>query len=612
MASGVIVVFGSLYIYAPNKVAPVIFTVAFALSSIFHFWQCFRYKCFNLGWLHCICATLFAIGYALREHGAFFYLYNDTTLIIFILSQIFVAICPPLLELSNYHVLGRVLALFGGVMAVVELLNSLGVSQAVNASSTKRTRELGKNLTIVAVALQVAVILCFVIISGVFHHRCRRAGVRSKAVKLLVRVMYASMSLILLRTTYRLVEYATQEEVEIDELETLRALPAIQRDEWGFYVFDATLMLVNSYLWNIWMPGKFLPLPCTDTNAASSSSTADNAKNTNKSLLQVLPNTGIASTPNVGGAGMLFYYQAPNGSVIEDYYAGNALTAESIKASGPAAAQRSIVNTPNIAPKAPLAAVSYQLNGSDWRHLFYVNNGGTIMETKTTDDNWTQPERVFVNGIAPGGQCLAACFGPVDQGIGLRVIAGLSDRVMGTTSFLNQTGINGWIRGLVYSNSTNTAGCACTVDDKGKAPRLHVYTRNDTNAGNQLHHMKQFPVGDWIQINEAAIREAPNMAMDKQSSLAVTSSGNGTTNWVFYQGTDGRMKQFITNSQSMAGSSAFSSWDTKLVSGSKLGATWLDSSPEGPTVLYQTDTAQVRTSVVNWNAVALANDTLRS
>ncbi|KAF2222874.1 hypothetical protein BDZ85DRAFT_262597 [Elsinoe ampelina] len=350
----------------------------------------------------------------------------------------------------------------------------------------------------------------------------------------------------------------------------------------------------------------------TDTNTASSSSTTDNAKTTNNSPLQVLPNTGIASTPKAGGEGMLFYYQAPNGSVIEDFYAGNALTAQSVKASGPAAAQRSIVTTPNIAPKAPLAAVSYQLNGSDWRHLFYVNNGGTIMETKTSDDNWTQPERVFVNGIAPGGQCLAACFGPVEQGIGLRVIAGLSDRVMGTTSFLNQTGINGWIRGLVYSNSTNTAGCACTVDDKGKAPRLHVYTRNDTNAGNILHHMKQFPVGDWIQINEAAIRQAPNMAMDKQSSMAVTSSGNGTTNWVFYQGTDGRMKQFITNSQSTAGSSAFSSWDTRLVSGSKLGATWLDSSPEGPMVLYQTDAAQVRTSVVNWNAVALANDTLRS
>lgn len=31
---------GSLYVYAPNKGAPVFFAATFAVSAIGHFWQC--------------------------------------------------------------------------------------------------------------------------------------------------------------------------------------------------------------------------------------------------------------------------------------------------------------------------------------------------------------------------------------------------------------------------------------------------------------------------------------------------------------------------------------------------------------------------------------------
>lgn len=33
-------VLGSLYVYAPNHVAPIFFAVAFACSAVGHFWQC--------------------------------------------------------------------------------------------------------------------------------------------------------------------------------------------------------------------------------------------------------------------------------------------------------------------------------------------------------------------------------------------------------------------------------------------------------------------------------------------------------------------------------------------------------------------------------------------
>lgn len=34
------IVLGSLYVYAPNKGAPIFFTIAYAISAVFHIWQC--------------------------------------------------------------------------------------------------------------------------------------------------------------------------------------------------------------------------------------------------------------------------------------------------------------------------------------------------------------------------------------------------------------------------------------------------------------------------------------------------------------------------------------------------------------------------------------------
>lgn len=115
---------GSLYVYAPNNVAPVFFAVAlpslqWAISGSVSKWTIVptipkpapltpttsRYKCFKLIGLHPICAVLFAAGYALREYGAFSYLYlgveGTSTLLTFIMSQVFIYICPWVIHLSE-------------------------------------------------------------------------------------------------------------------------------------------------------------------------------------------------------------------------------------------------------------------------------------------------------------------------------------------------------------------------------------------------------------------------------------------------------------------------------------------------------------------------------
>ena len=67
-------------------------------------WFCnSRYKSWALIGLHPFCAVMFTAGYALREYGGYNYIYDpfdpmdtsrSTTLMVYILSQVFIYICP--------------------------------------------------------------------------------------------------------------------------------------------------------------------------------------------------------------------------------------------------------------------------------------------------------------------------------------------------------------------------------------------------------------------------------------------------------------------------------------------------------------------------------------
>lgn len=148
-------------------------------------------------------------------------------------------------------------------MGVVEALNAVGVALIANPSG--RSQSLGKNLTIAALALQVIIIAIFVALAALFHRRFTAGGrgrlqsVHTRAVKTTLRVLYASMALIFVRCVFRLVEHSGNTDIDLDDIEALRALSPLKRYEVYFYVFEATLMLLNSWLWNVWHPGRFLP-----------------------------------------------------------------------------------------------------------------------------------------------------------------------------------------------------------------------------------------------------------------------------------------------------------------------------------------------------------------
>ncbi|TGO54879.1 hypothetical protein BELL_1486g00010 [Botrytis elliptica] len=261
----------SLYVYIPNEGAPILFTIAFAISAFFHIWQCLRYKSWRLIGLHPFCAVMFTAGYALREYGAYNYIYDPynptdtsrtTTLMVFILSQVFIYICPRLFHYVPYYApvpANRVLATFGGLMALVEVLNSLGVALASNTKGSSSTIALGAHLTVAAVSIQLVAIIIFVSLAGIFYFRIQKASLGARNVNTMIFTLFASMALIFIRSIYRLVEHAGPSHIEISDIDALRALSPLYRYEVFFYVFEASVMLMNSALWNIWNPGRFLP-----------------------------------------------------------------------------------------------------------------------------------------------------------------------------------------------------------------------------------------------------------------------------------------------------------------------------------------------------------------
>lgn len=94
-----------MYFYAPNKVAPVIFAVLFALSGAVHFYQTYRYRSWRTTLLMPWAALILTVGFAVREYGAYHYDNID----ILIANSVLIMSGPPVYALINYIVLSRIL-----------------------------------------------------------------------------------------------------------------------------------------------------------------------------------------------------------------------------------------------------------------------------------------------------------------------------------------------------------------------------------------------------------------------------------------------------------------------------------------------------------------------
>ncbi|KAI1371893.1 RTA1 like protein-domain-containing protein [Hypoxylon crocopeplum] len=262
---------GSVWFYAPNKGAPVFFAVAYIATGAVHFWQAVHYKSWRLTGLYVFCALLFAVGFVIREVGAFDY----SNLPLYIASICLVYAAPPLYELANYYVLGRilyfvpyyspihpgrVLTTFAAISSVIEALNGVGASYIANQSLRQELQQTGYSLLKAALVMQFVVITLLVTLATTFHVRCRRNGIDHVKVNQALLTLYISSAIIMVRCIYRAIEFFDYAGVNSSSPGFDRStISPIIRYEWFFYVFEATLMLLNSMLLNIRHPRRWLP-----------------------------------------------------------------------------------------------------------------------------------------------------------------------------------------------------------------------------------------------------------------------------------------------------------------------------------------------------------------
>ncbi|CBX96991.1 hypothetical protein LEMA_P101220.1 [Plenodomus lingam JN3] len=249
---------GSVWYYAPNKAAPIVFIILFFVSGVIHAYQTIIHKSYRTTLLLPWAALLMLTGFTLRLAGS----YTPTSLAYLIASTVLIMSGPPVYALINYLILsrilyyipylaplhpGRIATTFIGLDGVCEVLIGNGAWRMANSSLTDDERDVGKQMVMASLCLQSLLFGAFGFLTAMFHVRADIAGVLSKDLRAVLWVLYISAGIITIRCIYRLVEYI------------LGWQSPIYTNEVYFWIFEASIMFVNTALLNLYHRGKRLP-----------------------------------------------------------------------------------------------------------------------------------------------------------------------------------------------------------------------------------------------------------------------------------------------------------------------------------------------------------------
>ncbi|KAL2851426.1 RTA1 like protein [Aspergillus pseudodeflectus] len=254
-----------LYRYTPNRAAAGLFVALFLLTTIYHVYQVWRrrawyFTAFVVGGIFQI------IGYICRiiAHD------NKESIPIYSIQAILILLAPPLYAASIYMVLGRLITFLhaeklsmvptrwmtkifvtGDVIAFVMQAAGGGIM----ATGTIENYNLGENITIGGLAVQLAFFSVFMVTCGIFHRRIRHSPTHEVTVlsahlheqkmrgwETVLVGLYAASVLILVRSIFRVVEYVQGNDGYLISHEVF------------MYVFDASLMFLAMVVMNVCHP----------------------------------------------------------------------------------------------------------------------------------------------------------------------------------------------------------------------------------------------------------------------------------------------------------------------------------------------------------------------
>jgi hypothetical protein len=188
--------------------------------------------------------------------------HNSTdSVIVFAIQNVFLLLGPTLFAASVYMTLGRIICSVHAqqhslipikwltkTFVMGDVVSFLVQGSASGLMATGNNAQMGSNIVIAGLAIQVIMFGLFIITSIVFEvrmHRSPTTEVFDDQINWLsrLRTLYAVSALILIRSVFRVVEYAAGND----------GYPLTH--EWMLYVFDSVLMIISMVIWGVWHPG---------------------------------------------------------------------------------------------------------------------------------------------------------------------------------------------------------------------------------------------------------------------------------------------------------------------------------------------------------------------
>ncbi|KAK0448334.1 RTA1 like protein-domain-containing protein [Desarmillaria tabescens] len=248
-----------LYHYTPSAIAAAIFAVIFFLSTIFQAWRTFKTRSWYFSAM-IIGGLMEGIGYIGRilSHK------EPESLGPYIMQTLLLLVAPALFAAAIYVVLGRLIRMLHAERFSLIRLNWLtkffvlgdvisfflqsGGGGIMASGNDSNKRKIGQYVIIIGLLVQIIWFGGFIFVAGVFHYRMRVVPTVTDKTnwRRLMHVLYAASTMILVRSVFRVIEFAQGND------------GYLMKSEVWIYIFDSVLMAGVITLFNIFHPSSYL------------------------------------------------------------------------------------------------------------------------------------------------------------------------------------------------------------------------------------------------------------------------------------------------------------------------------------------------------------------
>ncbi|KAF2027425.1 RTA1-domain-containing protein [Setomelanomma holmii] len=250
-----------MYRYVPTLVGAIIALIIFLIMALLHLWQYLKLRKSII--IYVVLGALCEVGgFGARISSHF----DNEEWGSFIVQGVLLLVGPLFFAATIYMMLGRTIRSAGGedislikpkwytrIFVTVDITTLIiqGLGSSIMGTMKLNLALAGEKIVIAGLALQVATFIVFLVASIDFHIRMNRKAVSSATAvgdwRKMLWILYSVSALILLRCTFRLIEYA------------MGNAAYLIAHEWTLYTFDAVPMFLVLVLLLVLQPSKYMP-----------------------------------------------------------------------------------------------------------------------------------------------------------------------------------------------------------------------------------------------------------------------------------------------------------------------------------------------------------------